>query len=141
MIGEKKYMNILHTVASGLHGHSMEMSGIRYTIAFVLVHGGCTLRYPLGLTDCNENKTAEMIKMLKEFQQKYVPFKNEDICESVFFDGDRLRDERIQSSQQAMLNAESPAGRLEGFISKIEDFHTLMNFLEVCLNYLFFTRS
>lgn len=23
--------------------------------------------YPLGLTDCNENKTAEMIKMLKEF--------------------------------------------------------------------------
>lgn len=28
-----------------------------------------------------------MIKMLKEFQQKYVPFKNEDICESVFFDG------------------------------------------------------
>lgn len=35
-----------------------------------------------------------------------------------------------------MLNAGSPAGRLEGFISKIEDFHTLMNFLEVCVNYL-----
>lgn len=43
-IGEKKYMNILHTVASGLHGRSMEMSGLHYTIAFVLVHGGCTLR-------------------------------------------------------------------------------------------------
>lgn len=35
-----------------------------------------------------------------------------------------------------MLNAGSPAGRLEGFISKIEDFHRLMNFLEVCVNYL-----
>lgn len=44
MIGEKKYMNILHTVASGLHGRSTEMSGLHYTIAFVLVHGGCTLR-------------------------------------------------------------------------------------------------
>lgn len=42
-IGQKKYMNILHTVASGLHGHSTEMSGLYY-IAFVLVHGGCTLR-------------------------------------------------------------------------------------------------
>lgn len=42
------------------------------------------VQYPLGLTDCNENKTAEMIKMLKEFQRKYVPFKNEEIHESVF---------------------------------------------------------
>lgn len=44
MIGEKKYMNILHTVASGLHGRSTEMSGLHYTIACVLVQGGCTLR-------------------------------------------------------------------------------------------------
>lgn len=44
MIGEKKYMNIIHTVQSGLHGRIMEMSGLHYTIAFVLVHGGCTLR-------------------------------------------------------------------------------------------------
>lgn len=35
-----------------------------------------------------------------------------------------------------MLNAESQAGGLEGFISKIEDFHRLMNFLEVCVNYI-----
>lgn len=44
MIRGKRYMNILHTVASGLHGRSMEVSGLHYTIAFVLVHGGCTLR-------------------------------------------------------------------------------------------------
>lgn len=34
MIGEKKYMNILHSVASGLHGHSMEMSGLHYTCSW-----------------------------------------------------------------------------------------------------------
>lgn len=28
-----------------------------------------------------------MIKMLKEFKRKYVPFKNEEIHESVFFGG------------------------------------------------------
>lgn len=42
--GEKKFMYVLHTVASGLHGRSLEMSGLHYCIAFVLVHGGCTLR-------------------------------------------------------------------------------------------------
>lgn len=42
----------------------------------------------------------------------------------------------IQSVQQVMLNAELPAGKLEGFNSKIENFHRLINFLEVCVNYL-----
>ena len=41
---EKKFMHILHTVATGCHGHSQEMSGLHYGIAFLLVHGGCTQR-------------------------------------------------------------------------------------------------
>lgn len=82
-----------------------------------------------------------MIKMLKEFKRKYVPFKNEEIHESVFFGDDRLTDERIQSSQQAMLNAGSPAKRLEGFISKIEDSHRLMNFLEAIAKLTYSTDS
>lgn len=45
--------------------------------------------------------------------------------------GDRLTDERVQCAQAAMSNAETPKQRLEGFISKTEDFHRLMNFLEV----------
>lgn len=45
--------------------------------------------------------------------------------------GDRLTDERIQVAQQAMSNADNGLERLEGFISKIEDFHRLMNLLEV----------
>lgn len=48
-----------------------------------------------------------------------------------FYLGDRLTDERVQSAQAAMSNAETPKKRLEGFISKTEDFHRLMNFLEV----------
>lgn len=52
------------------------------------------------------------------------------MVEPVFFGGDRLTDERVQSAQKAMSNAETAKERLEGFVSKIEDFHRLMNFLE-----------
>jgi hypothetical protein len=45
--------------------------------------------------------------------------------------GDRLTDERIQAAQGAMSNGETQLERLQGFVSKIEDFHRLMNFLEV----------
>lgn len=48
-----------------------------------------------------------------------------------FHKGDRLTDERVNGAQCAMKNEESPTERLEGFISKIEDFHRLMNFLKV----------
>jgi len=37
--------------------------------------------------DCNENKTPEVIKMLKELSQQYVPYRNGEIVESVFFGG------------------------------------------------------
>lgn len=43
-------------------------------------------QYPLGLYDCNETKTADVIKLLKELQQKYVPHSDE-ICEPVLFGG------------------------------------------------------
>lgn len=45
--------------------------------------------------------------------------------------GDRLTDERMQAAQKAMANGETQLERLQGFVSKIEDFHRLMNFLEV----------
>ncbi|KAL3847093.1 hypothetical protein ACJMK2_018023, partial [Sinanodonta woodiana] len=89
-----------------------------------------TTQYPLGLYDCNENKTQEMIQLLKKLSDLYVPCRNGEIIEPVFFGGDRLTDERVQGAQNAMSNAGSAIERLEGFISKIEDFHRLMNFLE-----------
>nr|XP_034303143.1 uncharacterized protein LOC117681690 isoform X3 [Crassostrea gigas] len=75
-----------------------------------------THQIPLGLFDCNEQKTQDVIKLLKEFSQNFL--------------GDRLTDERIQCAQLSMANAATPLESLRGFISKIEDFHRLMNFLE-----------
>lgn len=89
-----------------------------------------TTQYPLGLFDCNENKTQESIQLLKTLSDLFVPIKNGDMVEPVFFGGDRLTDERVNGAQCAMKNENSPTERLEGFISKIEDFHHLMNFLE-----------
>lgn len=45
--------------------------------------------------------------------------------------GDRLTDERIQGAQNAMSNAGSAKESLKGLISKIENWHRMMNFLEV----------
>lgn len=39
----------------------------------------------------------------------------------------------VQGAQRAMENAETSKGKLQGFISKIEDWHRMMNFLEVRL--------
>ena len=50
-------------------------------------------------------------------------------CQSIT--GDRLTDERIQGAQKAMSNAGTGKQRLQGFISKIEDWHHMMNLLEV----------
>ncbi|XP_021342789.1 uncharacterized protein LOC110443113 [Mizuhopecten yessoensis] len=105
-------------------------------------HAGTkTKQFPLGLFDCNETKTTELIKLLKELQAKYVPCNDEQIVEPVFFGGDRLTDERFQAAQLAMLNGGTSAERLEGFISKIEDFHRLMNFLEAICKLTYSTES
>ena len=37
----------------------------------------------------------------------------------------------MQGAQNTMRNADNALEKLEGFISKMEDFHRLMNFLEV----------
>ncbi|CAC5358080.1 unnamed protein product [Mytilus coruscus] len=100
------------------HDHS-DSSGIK------------TKQFPLGLFDCNENKTQQVIRLLKQLTEKYVPLKdNGEVIDEVFFGGDRLTDERIQSAQQAMSNGDTPKEKLQGFISKIEDWHRMMNFLE-----------
>ncbi|OWF47690.1 hypothetical protein KP79_PYT01282 [Mizuhopecten yessoensis] len=92
-----------------------------------------TTQYPFGLFDCNETKTTDVIQLLKDLQKKYVPYINNEIKEPLLFGGDRLTDERFQGAQQALSNGETASDRLEGFISKIEDFHRLMNFLEVIM--------
>ncbi|XP_078310147.1 uncharacterized protein LOC111108372 isoform X3 [Crassostrea virginica] len=103
--------------------------------------GQKTTQYPLGLRDCNENKTLDVIQLLKELSKRYVPCKDDSIVEPVFFGGDRLTDEGIQSAQKAMKIADTPLERLEGFVSKIEDFHRLMNFLKAIHKLTYNTQS
>lgn len=103
--------------------------------------GEKTKQYPLGLYDTNETKTADMIQLLRDLQSRYVPFQNDELVESVFFGGDRLTDERVQCAQQSVLNGDTASSRLEGFISKIEDFHRLMNFLEAICRLTYNTES
>lgn len=45
------------------------------------------LQYPLGLYDCNETKTADVVQLLKKLTNMYVPMKDDEIVESVFFGG------------------------------------------------------
>ncbi|XP_046566552.1 uncharacterized protein LOC124275109 [Haliotis rubra] len=100
-----------------------------------------TSQYPLGLFDCNENKTQDVIKLLTDLTEEYVPFADGEIVESVFLGGDRLTDERVQCAQQSVGNGLTPKDRLEGFISKIEDFHRLMNLLEAIHKMSYSTKS
>ncbi|XP_056008253.1 uncharacterized protein LOC125657360 isoform X2 [Ostrea edulis] len=101
-----------------------------------------TEQYSLGLFDCNEMVTQDVIRLLKDLSKKYVPIDDAgEIVEEVFFGGDRLTDERIQSAQEAMTNNENPLDKFEGFISKIEDFHRLMNFLEAIVLQTYSTQS
>lgn len=42
-------------------------------------------QYPLGLFDCNENKTQELIAFLKKLSNDYTAYKNDNIVEPVFW--------------------------------------------------------
>ncbi|VDI70700.1 Hypothetical predicted protein [Mytilus galloprovincialis] len=105
------------------------------------VVGRRTNQYPLGLFDCNETKNTDVIRLLQDLSKKYVPYSDEKFTISDFHCRDRLTDERVQSAQEAMANADNPFDRLEGFISKVEDWHRLMNFLEAICKLTFSTSS
>jgi hypothetical protein len=50
-VEDKKFIHVLHSVASALHGRSAEMSSLHYQIAFILAHGGCTLRVSISFVN------------------------------------------------------------------------------------------
>ena len=52
---EKKYMHILHNVASGLHSRNQQMSCLNYGIGLILLHGGCTLTVSIYFSYLNLN--------------------------------------------------------------------------------------
>lgn len=47
-------------------------------------------QFCLGLFDCDEKKTGDVIKLLKDLSERYVPMKDDDVYEPVFFGGKYL---------------------------------------------------
>ena len=87
----------------------------------------------LGLLYKNENKNEEMIDILQELHDKYVPihsYKKDDveikeILEKVYFGGDQLTEERSRNAAIARSDGDDPYERLEGVVPKVEDWHCI----------------
>lgn len=89
----------------------------------------------IGVLQKNENIISEMTDILKDLQ-KLVP--GNDPSEPsdvhpmpVFSGGDYLTHERSHGSQLTVANNRTPCRRLEGLISKVEEFHNQMELLGV----------
>ena len=54
------------------------------------------------------------------------------LIQKVLFGGDQLTAARARGAQRAKVNSFIPTLRLDGIIPCAEDWHTKMNFLEVC---------
>ena len=91
------------------------------------------MQVPLGLVMKNESIGAEMIEIMQCIQERYVPChvsktENETkktIVQRVFFGGDNLTEERARNLQGAMSEADSDFDRLDGLITKNEDWHAI----------------
>lgn len=45
------------------------------------------IQFPIGLFDCNETKTQDVIQLLKKLTEKYVPLDEDNVIDEVFFGG------------------------------------------------------
>lgn len=64
-----------------------ERKKVLFDYKFKLTSFFFRFQYPLGLFDCNETKTTDVVKLLRKLQQKYVPHSDGEICEPVRFGG------------------------------------------------------
>jgi L1 cell adhesion molecule like protein len=82
----------------------------------------------------NENLNDEMVEILDELHNKYVPLKkvnpgledgDTEVHKAVFFGGDQLTEERARNSQNSRGEGDTTYERLEGLIPKVEDWHAI----------------
>ena len=74
-----------------------------------------------------------MIDILQELHDKYLPVDKQkvegeevvSILEHLFIGGDRLTDERANNCKAARSDGDTKSEHLEGFISKVEDWHAI----------------
>ena len=81
----------------------------------------------------NEQHEDDMLD-ISEWLHPYVPGHNEESDSKpvkVLSGGDYLTFEHHKEAQSSMQDARTPSARLEGFIPKIEDFHTQAEWLKV----------
>eukprot|EP00794_Sanderia_malayensis_P004126 gene4127-4680_t len=83
----------------------------------------------------NESIGAEMIDIMQSIQERYVPChvsnteneqtKKKTVVQKIFFGADNLTEERGRNFQGAMSEADSEFDRLDGLITKNEDWHAI----------------
>jgi hypothetical protein len=106
-----------------------------------------SMQVPLGILPLNENKTDEMVDIMKHVHSNYIPFQEhaEDKTIStgetvtvtkakhhqILFGGDQLTAARMRSAQKARMNKDYPSDGLCGIVPVSEDWHIKANFLGV----------
>ena len=92
------------------------------------------IKVTLGLLFKNENLNDEMVEILEELHDKYVPLRkahpdmeddDTEVYKAVFFGGDQLTEERARNSQNSRGEGDTTFERLEGIIPKVEDWHAI----------------
>lgn len=105
------------------------------------------LKVPLGLIFKNENSNDDMIEILTELHEKYLPLlkttddsgnEQVEILQKLFFGGDQLTEECARNARQGRADGDSDFERLEGFIPKVEDWHAGRVLYQVSENYYYF---
>ena len=79
----------------------------------------------LGLMDKNENK--DMIDIMKELHEKFIPQVQGEVAEPITFGGDVLTNERGYAAQLNMMNETNSMGKLAGMNHRPEGLHRVMN--------------
>ena len=88
----------------------------------------------MGILPNNENLTDEMVEILKDIQQKYVPVNHQDdkvVLQQTAFAGDQLTAARARKSQTVRVNSKSPTDAFRGLAPFAADWHAKVNFMEV----------
>ena len=87
----------------------------------------------LGVINKNETKKDDMIDIVAHLHQ-YTPGHNletEQTPAKVLSGGDYLTFERQKAAQSAKADGRNPSKRMEGLVSKMEDFHAQAEWQQV----------
>ena len=106
-----------------------------------------TAQQPLGIQPREENRTEDMVGIMREAQQYvpmmetveevYVPSIDKSVevtkahAQLIQFAGDQKTAARARGAQKAKANALSPSDRLAGLVPVVADWHTKVKLLEV----------